>query len=121
MADEILNFRFQNLHEFVKIARQNLDRNNWDYLIGGSESDTTLARNRLALDSPRVRPPGAAPATGQTTRYPGRPTPRASAAASAKSPSVTSAAACGSTTRGSTRRGSTGRTSSGSSGTSTSR
>jgi hypothetical protein len=56
MPDEILNFRFQNLHEFVKVARQNLDRNNWDYLIGGSESETTLARNRLALDSLGFRP-----------------------------------------------------------------
>src|SRR5881227_4416239 len=56
MPDELLNFRFQNLHEFVKVARQNLDRNNWDYLIGGSESETTLARNRLALDSPGFRP-----------------------------------------------------------------
>jgi hypothetical protein len=43
--------RFQNLHEFVTQARINLDRNNWDYLIGGSETETTLARNRLALDS----------------------------------------------------------------------
>jgi len=56
MPDDILNFRFQNLHEFVKVARQNLDRNNWDYLIGGSESETTLARNRLALDSLGFRP-----------------------------------------------------------------
>jgi len=56
MADEILEFRFQNLHEFVKVARQNLDRNNWDYLIGGSESETTLARNRLALDTIGFRP-----------------------------------------------------------------
>src|SRR4051795_9796076 len=56
MSDEILEFRFQNLHEFVKVARQNLDRNNWDYLIGGSESETTLARNRLALDSLAFRP-----------------------------------------------------------------
>src|SRR6266699_1136328 len=56
MSDEILQFRFQNPHEFVKVARQNLDRNNWDYLIGGSESETTLARNRLALDSLGFRP-----------------------------------------------------------------
>src|SRR5438046_4285000 len=56
MHEELLNFRFQNLHEFVKVARQNLDRNNWDYLIGGSESETTLARNRLALDSLGFRP-----------------------------------------------------------------
>ncbi|HVH77197.1 MAG TPA: alpha-hydroxy acid oxidase [Stellaceae bacterium] len=56
MADEILAYRFQNLHEFVKAARTNLDRNNWDYLIGGSESETTLARNRMALDAIGFRP-----------------------------------------------------------------
>lgn len=56
MADEILAYRFQNLHEFVKAARTNLDRNNWDYLIGGSESETTLARNRMALDAVGFRP-----------------------------------------------------------------
>ena len=48
--------RFQNLHEFVTQARINLDRNNWDYLIGGSETETTLARNRLALDAIAFRP-----------------------------------------------------------------
>jgi isopentenyl diphosphate isomerase/L-lactate dehydrogenase-like FMN-dependent dehydrogenase len=56
MSDDYLQERFQNLHEFVKAARQNLDRNNWDYLIGGSETETTLARNRLALDSIGFRP-----------------------------------------------------------------
>src|SRR6266567_6965455 len=53
---ESLEDRFQNLHEFVTQARTNLDRNNWDYLIGGSETETTLARNRLALDSIGFRP-----------------------------------------------------------------
>jgi isopentenyl diphosphate isomerase/L-lactate dehydrogenase-like FMN-dependent dehydrogenase len=53
---ESLQDRFQNLHEFVTQARTNLDRNNWDYLIGGSETETTLARNRLALDSIGFRP-----------------------------------------------------------------
>jgi isopentenyl diphosphate isomerase/L-lactate dehydrogenase-like FMN-dependent dehydrogenase len=53
---ESLQDRFQNLHEFVTQARINLDRNNWDYLIGGSETETTLARNRLALDSIGFRP-----------------------------------------------------------------
>src|SRR5258708_18140808 len=56
MSDAYLQERFQNLHEFVKVARQNLDRNNWDYLIGGSETETPLARNRLALDSIGFRP-----------------------------------------------------------------
>ena len=51
-----LEERFQNLHEFVTQARTNLNRNNWDYLIGGSETETTLARNRAALDSWGFRP-----------------------------------------------------------------
>jgi isopentenyl diphosphate isomerase/L-lactate dehydrogenase-like FMN-dependent dehydrogenase len=53
---ESLEDRFQNLHEFVKAARTNLNRNVWDYLIGGSETETTLARNRMALDSIGFRP-----------------------------------------------------------------
>ena len=53
---ETLEDRFQNLHEFVTQARTNLDRNNWDYLIGGSETETTLARNRLTLDAIGFRP-----------------------------------------------------------------
>ena len=56
MSDDYLQERFQNLHEFVKAARTNLNRNKWDYLIGGSETETTLARNRLALDSIGFRP-----------------------------------------------------------------
>ncbi len=51
-----LEDRFQNLHEFVTQARTNLNRNNWDYLIGGSETETTLARNRAALDAYGFRP-----------------------------------------------------------------
>ena len=53
---ESFESRFQNLHEFVTQARTNLDRNKWDYLIGGSETETTLARNRLALDAIGFRP-----------------------------------------------------------------
>src|ERR1700681_2043347 len=53
---ERLESRFQNLHEFVTQARINLDRNNWDYLIGGSETETTPARNRLPLDAIGFRP-----------------------------------------------------------------
>ena len=50
--------RFQNLHEFVKAARINLNRNVWDYLIGGSETETTVARGRRALDALGFRPRG---------------------------------------------------------------
>ena len=45
-----------NLHEFVSVARAKLDRNVWDYLIGGAETETTVRRNRLALDSLAFRP-----------------------------------------------------------------
>jgi glycolate oxidase len=48
--------RFQNLHEIVAAARAKLDRNVWDYLIGGAETETTVRRNRLAIDSLGLRP-----------------------------------------------------------------
>src|SRR5260370_10064161 len=48
--------RFQTLHEIVKAARINLDQNIWDYLIGGTETETTMRRNRQALDSVAFRP-----------------------------------------------------------------
>ena len=48
--------RFLNLHEIVLAARAKLDRNYWDYLIGGAETETTLRRNRLAIDSLAFRP-----------------------------------------------------------------
>ena len=47
---------FLNLHEIVAKARANLDQNNWDYIVGGTESETTLRRNRMALDSIALRP-----------------------------------------------------------------
>ena len=51
-----LEERFQMLHEIVKAARQNLEPGPWDYLIGGAETETTLRRNRQALDSIAFRP-----------------------------------------------------------------
>src|SRR4029077_1541384 len=50
--------RFQTLQEIVKAARQNLAPGPWDYLAGGAETETTLKRNRLALDSIAFRPRG---------------------------------------------------------------
>jgi glycolate oxidase len=47
---------FLNLHEIVAKARQNLNQNAWDYIVGGVESETTLRRNRMALDSIAFRP-----------------------------------------------------------------
>ena len=55
MAPE-MEERFQTLQEIVKAARQNLAPGPWDYLIGGAETETTLRRNRQALDSLAFRP-----------------------------------------------------------------
>ena len=51
-----LKSRFQTLHEFVNVARERLDRSSWDYLVGAAETETTYARNRLALDCLGLRP-----------------------------------------------------------------
>ncbi|MDB5413084.1 MAG: putative FMN-dependent alpha-hydroxy acid dehydrogenase family protein [Rubritepida sp.] len=48
--------RFQCLHEFVKAAKHKLNPNVWDYLIGATETETTLARNRMAIDTVALRP-----------------------------------------------------------------
>jgi glycolate oxidase len=48
--------RFQALHELVKAARLRLNANIWDYLVGATETETTLARNRAALDAVAFRP-----------------------------------------------------------------
>jgi isopentenyl diphosphate isomerase/L-lactate dehydrogenase-like FMN-dependent dehydrogenase len=47
---------FQALHEIVAKARQNLNQNDWDYIVGATETETTLRRNRLALDQLAFRP-----------------------------------------------------------------
>ena len=47
---------FVNLHEIVAKARANLNQNDWDYIVGGTETETTLRRNRMALDSVAFRP-----------------------------------------------------------------
>jgi glycolate oxidase len=51
-----LQTEFLTLHEFVAAARQRLDANGWGYIIGGAETETTVARNRHALDSLALRP-----------------------------------------------------------------
>ena len=47
---------FLTLHEFVKAAKTRLSANIWDYLIGGADTETTVKRNRQALDSLAFRP-----------------------------------------------------------------
>jgi len=40
----------------VAKARANLNQNAWDYIVGGTETETTLRRNRMALDEIAFRP-----------------------------------------------------------------
>ena len=47
---------FLTLHEIVKAAYQKADRNIWDYIVGGTETETTVRRNRLAIDRIAFRP-----------------------------------------------------------------
>ncbi|MEA2845074.1 MAG: glycolate oxidase, partial [Rhodospirillaceae bacterium] len=51
-----LESEFATLHEIVKAAKIRLSPNIWDYLIGGTETETTLRRNRMALDSIAFKP-----------------------------------------------------------------
>ncbi len=55
MASGLEN-EYATLHEIVKAAKIRLTPNIWDYLIGGTETETTLKRNRMALDSLAFRP-----------------------------------------------------------------
>ena len=48
--------RFQTLHEIIAAARLSLSQNLWDYVIGGAATETTVRRNRLALDRIGFRP-----------------------------------------------------------------
>jgi len=48
--------RFVTTQEMIVEARRRLDDGAWGYLTGGTESETTLARNRMALDILALRP-----------------------------------------------------------------
>ena len=41
---------FSTLQQMVKQAREKLPRGDWDYLVGGADTETSLKRNRLAFD-----------------------------------------------------------------------
>ncbi|MBX5195731.1 alpha-hydroxy-acid oxidizing protein [Rhizobium sp. NZLR10] len=47
---------FESLHEIVENAHQVLPKQAWDCLIGGAETETTLKRNRLAIDTIAFKP-----------------------------------------------------------------
>lgn len=53
--DERAAGNFVSLQEIVLAARRNLPQELWDHLSGGSDSETTLLRNRQALDSLALR------------------------------------------------------------------
>ena len=55
MASGLEN-EYVTLHEIVKAAKVRLNGNIWDYLVGGTETETTLRRNRMALDSIAFKP-----------------------------------------------------------------
>jgi len=48
--------RFLTTTEMVAEARRKLHPHSWDFIAGGSETEATLARNRLALDLWALRP-----------------------------------------------------------------
>ena len=47
---------FLTLQEIVAAARRNLAPGPWNYLVGATETETTMRRNRQALDSIAFRP-----------------------------------------------------------------
>ncbi len=47
---------FLTNQEIVQAARAKLSQSDWDYLVGGSESETAMRRNRLAFDKVAFRP-----------------------------------------------------------------
>jgi isopentenyl diphosphate isomerase/L-lactate dehydrogenase-like FMN-dependent dehydrogenase len=51
-----LSPEFVSNEEIVREARRRLAQGPWDYLVGASESETTMRRNRLAFDRVAFRP-----------------------------------------------------------------
>jgi glycolate oxidase len=47
---------YQCLHEFIPAARAKLSDHIWGYLVGATETETTVRRNRAALDAIALRP-----------------------------------------------------------------
>lgn len=58
MKDEArdLATEFVAIHEFIPAAKARVSEEGWAYLVGGTETETTLARNRAALDALAIRP-----------------------------------------------------------------
>jgi len=48
--------KIRSLTEAVKLARENLSQGDWDYLVGAADTETSLRRNRGAVESWAFRP-----------------------------------------------------------------
>lgn len=44
------------LHEIIQKARQKLNHDNWDYIVGGTETEMAVNRNRAAIDTLAFKP-----------------------------------------------------------------
>jgi len=55
VSDAVFN-RFQVMHEFAPAARAALNKNIFDYIFGGAETETTIKRNRQAIETYAFRP-----------------------------------------------------------------
>ena len=47
---------FQTTHDMILMAKRNLLQDDWDYICGAAESETSMRRNRLAIDCLAFRP-----------------------------------------------------------------
>lgn len=55
MASDASN-EFATISEVIRAARTNLTQGAWDYMAGASESETTMKRNRRAIDKLALKP-----------------------------------------------------------------
>jgi glycolate oxidase len=51
-----VSLEFYTNEEIIRAAHRRLAQGPWDYLSGGTESETSLRRNRLAFDRLALRP-----------------------------------------------------------------
>ncbi|MPY71346.1 MAG: alpha-hydroxy-acid oxidizing protein [Alphaproteobacteria bacterium] len=47
---------FETATDMIRMARRNMTQDAWDYVCGAAETETSLRRNRMALDSLAFRP-----------------------------------------------------------------
>jgi isopentenyl diphosphate isomerase/L-lactate dehydrogenase-like FMN-dependent dehydrogenase len=55
LANDI-QFQFATIHELIQAAHKTVSQGVWDYLAGGSDSESTLRRNRRGYDKIGFRP-----------------------------------------------------------------